>query len=299
MEGSLLLNAGIDLQVGEFGEPSTRPAHQVVVVRPFGKLVAHAPIFQRHAAEQVELLQQLDGPEDGGPPDRRDLAQQIFDGERAGRPFDGLEHGPPRRGGAKSDGLKPCRRSFGECHGSMVTIPFSLLQTERNRPMITAVLAGVVTVSDIALLKTPRQLVIFRVGTTDYALDIEVVDEILPVLPITPVAGAAPGILGIADVRKRVVPVFDLHARLGSSRPADESESRLVLVDGDDGPVAFLVDAVEEVLTVPREAFQHVDPPGDRRGLAYLNGIVRHEDRLVLWVDHRRLAPEGAAALAA
>ncbi len=165
--------------------------------------------------------------------------------------------------------------------------------------MITAVLTGVVTVPDIALLKTPRQLVLFRVGDTDYALDIDVVDEILPVLSITPVAGAAPGVLGIADVRKRVVPVFDLHAKLGSVRQADESEARLVLVDGDEGPIAFLVDAVEEVLTVPREAYQHVDPPGDRRGLAYLNGIVRNEDRLVLWVDHRRLAPEGVGALAA
>ncbi len=153
--------------------------------------------------------------------------------------------------------------------------------------------------SDIALLKTPRQIVLFRVGETDYALDIDAVDEILPVLPITPLAGAAPGVLGIAEVRNRVIPVFDLHAKLGSTRSTDESERRLVLVDGDEGPIAFLVDAVEEVLTVPREAYQRVEPPGDRRGLGYLNGVVRNGDRLVLWVDHARLAPEGVAAIAA
>lgn len=181
----------------------------------------------------------------------------------------------------------------------MVTIPFQPLQTGPSPPMITAIPAGVVTVPDIALLKVPRQVVLFRVGETDYALDIDAVDEILPVLPITALAEAAPGVLGIVDVRNRVIPVFDLHAKLGSTRSADESKRRLVLVEGNDGPVAFLVDAVEEVLTVPREAYQHVDPPGDRRGLGYLNGVVRNGDRLVLWVDHRRLAPEGVGALAA
>lgn len=146
--------------------------------------------------------------------------------------------------------------------------------------------------SDVALLRTPRQLVLFRVGNTHYCLDIDVVDEILPLLAITPVAGAQDGVLGLADVRKRVVPVFDLHWKFGVPRPADERDSRLILVDAAQGPVALLVDAVEEVLTVQREDFQQIAPPGDRRGLGYLNGVVRRDDGLVVWVDHRGLVPD-------
>lgn len=151
--------------------------------------------------------------------------------------------------------------------------------------------------SDVAMLRIPRQLVLFRVGNTHYCLDIDAVDEILPLLAITPVAGAQDGVLGLADVRKRVVPVFDLHWKFGVPRPADERDSRLILVDAAQGPVALLVDAVEEVLTVQREDFQQVAPPGDRRGLGYLNGVVRRADSLVVWVDHRRLVPDDVTSV--
>lgn len=153
--------------------------------------------------------------------------------------------------------------------------------------------------SALQVVPIPRQLVVFRVGETHYALDIEVVDEILALLPITPVAGAPRGILGVADVRKRVIPVFDLHVKFGVPRPADDNESRLILVDPAGVPVAFLVDAVEEVITVQGEEFQQVLPPGNREALGYLSGILRRDDRLVLWVDPLGLAPEGLSALEA
>ena len=151
--------------------------------------------------------------------------------------------------------------------------------------------------SEPALLHAPRQLVVFRVGQTHYGFDIDSVNEILPVLPITPAPGSPPGVLGLADVRKKVVPVFDLHWKFDV--PATESsDARLVLVQGESGPVAMLVDAVEEVLTVSREQFQQVSTPGNTGGLSYLSGVLRHNAQLVLWVDHSRLVPAGLAAAA-
>ena len=148
-------------------------------------------------------------------------------------------------------------------------------------------------VIDIGTSQKPRQLVLFRVADTHYAVDIDVVDEILPVLAITPLPGAPGGVLGLADVRKQVVPVFDLHWRFGVAADEDSTESRLILVETEDGGVALLVDAVEEVLTVSPDDFQQVDAPGNRGGLGYLNGVIRSDDRLVLWIDHQRVVPSG------
>lgn len=145
--------------------------------------------------------------------------------------------------------------------------------------------------SQISLLHAPRQLVVFRVGETHYGLDIEAVDEILPVLPITPTPGAPAGVLGIADVRKRVVPVFDLHWKFGVPVPHSNPNARLILVQVGDGSVAMLVDEVLEVLTVARDDYQSVATPGSASGLGYLNGVVRRNDRLTLWIDQSRLVP--------
>lgn len=144
----------------------------------------------------------------------------------------------------------------------------------------------------VAVLHPPRQLVLFRVGETHYGLDIEAVGEILPVLPVTALPGAPAGVIGIADVRERVVPVFDLHWKFGVPTPGSNPEARLILVRAGEGPVALLVGAVEEVVTVAREDFQSVTTPGSVSSLGYLNGVVRRGDRLVLWIDHARLVPE-------
>lgn len=148
------------------------------------------------------------------------------------------------------------------------------------------------------LQKTPpHQLVLFRVGGTHYGFDIEAVDEILPLLTITPLPGAPRGILGLADVRKRVVPVLDLHVKFNVPPPDSNHEARLILVDCGQSQVAMLVDAVEEVVTVSRDDFQQVATPGNDSEMRYLSGVLRRGDNLTLWVDHVQLAPEGLERL--
>ncbi len=151
----------------------------------------------------------------------------------------------------------------------------------------------------IESLHPPRQLVVFRVGGTHYGVDIELVNEILSPLPLTLLPGVTRHIAGVVEVRGRVVPVFDLRSRFSATGPADDRDSRMVLVEVNDGPVALTVDGVEEVVIVPREAYQQIAAPGDRSGLGYLKGVVRRDGNLVLWIDPRALIPSGALELAA
>lgn len=147
--------------------------------------------------------------------------------------------------------------------------------------------------SDVAFLHTPKQLVVFRVGETRYGLDIDSVSEILAVLSITALGGAPKGVLGMAELRKRVVPVFDLHWKFGLPKPPADKQTRMILVEVDEGPVALLVDGVDEVVTPPRDAYQPVHTPGETEELGYLEGVVRLEAGFVLWVDHKQLVPSG------
>jgi purine-binding chemotaxis protein CheW len=153
--------------------------------------------------------------------------------------------------------------------------------------------------SNVSFLETPHQLVMFGVGQTYYGIDIALVDEILPVLPITATPGAPSGILGLVDVRKQIVPVFDLHVRFGVPAPATNAEARLILVSVGDESVALLVDSVEEVLTVGRDEFQSVATPGGRNDIGYLRGVLRRDNLLLLWVDPEALVPAHSLALAA
>jgi len=134
-------------------------------------------------------------------------------------------------------------------------------------------------------------LVVFRVGATRYGIGIESVDEILPELQVTPLPRAPEGVIGVVDVRSRVVPVYDVHQRFGAGRRQSTFDSRTILVSLDEGSVALPVDGVEEVASVDPAAVQAVDVPGRTGELSYLVGVVHHRGELVLWVDPDQLIP--------
>ena len=126
----LLINPGIDLGIAELREASAGAADQVVVVRPFRKLVADAAICEGHAAEEFQVLEELDRAKHRCPANARHVAQEVFDREGARSPFDGAKDGPARRGRTEADGFKPRRRRVRECHRAMV--PNALIRAPEN-----------------------------------------------------------------------------------------------------------------------------------------------------------------------
>ena len=145
----------------------------------------------------------------------------------------------------------------------------------------------------------PKQLVVFRVGPTAFGVDIAAVQEILPLLPVTRTPGAPAGVLGLADVRSKVIPVFDLHLHFGLTRPNDSRETRLIVVDAGAAPVAVLVDGVDQVVNVDPADIQPARGQGSVSAPAYVNGVLRTADRLVLWVEPEALIPEPVQMAAA
>ncbi|MFW5845515.1 MAG: chemotaxis protein CheW, partial [Planctomycetota bacterium] len=76
----------------------------------------------------------------------------------------------------------------------------------------------------------------FMLGEEEYAVEIERVLEIVSDLPITFVPGSPPAILGVVNMRGRVVPVLSLRRRF---RMADHAEHILILIDGRHGTMAL------------------------------------------------------------
>ncbi len=149
------------------------------------------------------------------------------------------------------------------------------------------------------------QLVVFRVGSQEFALEISQVERILRWRRPAPLPGA-PGFLeGLVSHEGGVVPVVDLRKRLSVEAVAGE-ETRLVVLTLDGQRVAGAVDAVVEVLRV--DAAEITPPPPLVRGLAakYLTGVVSRDDRTIvllnagrLFTSKERLALERAAEGAA
>lgn len=125
------------------------------------------------------------------------------------------------------------------------------------------------------------QLVTFRLGRQEFAFSIFQVERVLRYQPPDPLPKAPPFLEGILAYGDGVVPVVDLRKRLGLPAPVGD-ETRIAILDLEQGGVGVTVDAVLEVLRVPAE---RVTPPAPIvRGLAaeYISGIVRMGERTIV-----------------
>src|SRR3984885_6772162 len=76
----------------------------------------------------------------------------------------------------------------------------------------------------------PRQLVVFTLGTEQYALPIQQVHEIIRYSEPRSVASRADWVRGVISLRGRIVPVYDLATRLGLTSKLSE-QTKIVIVE--------------------------------------------------------------------
>jgi purine-binding chemotaxis protein CheW len=88
-----------------------------------------------------------------------------------------------------------------------------------------------------------RQLVVFTLGTEHYALAIQQVHEIIRYSEPRSVASRADWVRGVISLRGRIVPVYDLAARLGVPSELTE-DTKIVIVEAGSETAGVIVDGV-------------------------------------------------------
>lgn len=96
------------------------------------------------------------------------------------------------------------------------------------------------------------------VGVDSYAFELLRVQEVVRVAPVVAMRGAAHSVLGVMNLRGRIVPVFDLGLWLDVGAVQVDERSRVVVIERDDELIGVLVTCVEDVVSLERE---HVEPP--------------------------------------
>ncbi len=127
-----------------------------------------------------------------------------------------------------------------------------------------------------------EQYVVFRVGPEWHGLPIACIREISKLFETTPVPHTAPFVVGIGNVRGRVMPVLDLATRLELPSRVRGSESRMLIVEHRGELYALVVDEVDQVVALPPEHLERA--PGTIRGARgeFIHALARHGGRLIV-----------------
>jgi purine-binding chemotaxis protein CheW len=131
----------------------------------------------------------------------------------------------------------------------------------------------------------PGTVLSLRLANQAFAIDIACVREIRSFEPPTPLPGAAPGMLGVINLRGTIVSVVDLRCRLGLAPRGDGSGGAVVVVERPCRLDGVVVDAVEDVLELAPSLWRPVPPLGEATPQAHVRALASVDERLIQLLD--------------
>jgi purine-binding chemotaxis protein CheW len=155
--------------------------------------------------------------------------------------------------------------------------------------------------NDLRTDEDQQQYLTFTIAGEEYAIGILRVREIMEYSTSTRVPSTAPCVIGVINLRGRVVPLIDLAMKFGQGQTSITKWTCIVIaevdVEGESTVVGILADAVSHVVDL---ASSEIEPPpafglSGRRD--YLVGMGRSGARFILILDvDRLLSAESMAA---
>ncbi len=134
------------------------------------------------------------------------------------------------------------------------------------------------------------QLVGFKLGKEEFAVDILNVNEILKMMEVTLVPNSPDSIQGIVNIRGRIIPVIDTRLKLNMPRKEYDKDTRIMVVETNNKTVGFIVDEVNEVLRIPKNVTEpSPDLVTSKIHSDYITSVAKLEGRLLILLDLKKL----------
>lgn len=128
-------------------------------------------------------------------------------------------------------------------------------------------------------MKKDIHLVTFKIGKTTYGIEIFQVQEITKSIKITKTIKSRSGVLGIINLRNRVIPIIDLSLIInGVAIDIENPAVKFIIVESSDNNyVGFAVDEISKVIN--HNDVEISNPPESANAL--MEGIAQYSDQLI------------------
>jgi len=141
----------------------------------------------------------------------------------------------------------------------------------------------------------------FILDSEDYGISVMKVKEIIGLMPVTSVPRTPDYVLGVINLRGKVIPVIDLRLRfdMASVESTDRTCVIVVEISGPSGPVmaGIVVDSVSDVLNIKEEDIETELTFGASLDTEYILGMAKMEKGVKILIDIDKLLTSGELKL--
>ncbi len=143
--------------------------------------------------------------------------------------------------------------------------------------------------NNISFATDGNQFLTFALGGEQYGVEILKVQEIRGYQAITPIPNSPLYIRGVMNLRGTIIPVVDLRAKLAMTEAEYNQFTVIIVVNVGPKVMGVIVDAVSDVLNIPRTDIQPTPDFGADVDARFINGMAKAGDKLIALLDIDRV----------
>src|SRR5512138_1464580 len=134
--------------------------------------------------------------------------------------------------------------------------------------------------NQISFATDGSQYLTFRLGQEEYGVEILKVQEIKGYSTVTPIPNMPAYLKGVMNLRGTIVPVVDLRAKFAMAETDYNQFTVIIVVTVGTKVMGLIVDAVSDVLNIPKADVQATPDFGGQVDARYINGMAKTGDKL-------------------
>lgn len=138
---------------------------------------------------------------------------------------------------------------------------------------------------EVKMAENEIQVVAFKLGSQEYALDILSVQEIIKLQNIARVPRTSYYVQGVINLRGNVIPVFNLHKRFNIESAGKDEDKRIIVFQFDDIKAGVIVDGVSEVLRINGEDIEDAVKVYSSVDHDFIQGVGKVDGRLLILLN--------------
>lgn len=133
-----------------------------------------------------------------------------------------------------------------------------------------------------------RQFLTFNLDNESFGLNVSQVREILELVKITKVPQMPDYMIGVINLRGKVVPVIDLRSKFDMEKIAETIETCIIVVDIElEGSLTFglLVDRVQEVVVLNKNEILAAPKINNKANNQFIEGMGKQNDEFIILLN--------------
>ncbi|KLO24882.1 MULTISPECIES: chemotaxis protein CheW [unclassified Marinitoga] len=133
-----------------------------------------------------------------------------------------------------------------------------------------------------------KEILSFEISSQEFGIDVEYVEMVIEKEDITPVPNSKEFIVGIVNLRGRIVPVFDLTKILDLEIDEDFEFDSIIIMKHDKEELGILVNKVNNVISFDDEELD-ILPSKSGKFIGKVNGVLKINNRLIVYLNLENL----------